>query len=52
MDPSNLIEYREDLAVLMRERFGQKKDRPVRYTKPPDVTPPSGRSSRKAPASW
>ncbi|MFJ2271830.1 hypothetical protein ACIOHO_37070 [Streptomyces sp. NPDC087849] len=31
MDPSTLIHYRDELADLMRERFGPKKDRPVRY---------------------
>ncbi|WP_331736023.1 hypothetical protein [Streptomyces sp. NBC_00057] len=31
MDPSTLIQYRDELADLMRERFGPKKDRPVRY---------------------
>ncbi|MET8615869.1 hypothetical protein [Streptomyces misionensis] len=34
MDPRNLTEYREELAELVRKRFGPKKDRnqPVRYT--------------------
>lgn len=32
VDPSTLIDYQDELADLMRERFGPKEGRPVRYT--------------------